>query len=308
MTRCPITYDKIDSGRYSSTGLHYLNPALNELHLFPLPRNEQLLISDGLISKISIPGSGPKINAQLSVTQQQFTVSDRHGSYLLKPDLNEQDERVQNEDLTMRLAKTCGIDVPLHCLIHAVDDSMLFVIRRFDRTGRSGKVHVEDFAQISGRTRQSKKNASLEEVGEIIDTYCTFPVVEKLKLFRRVLFSYLVGNGDMHLKNLSIIHRDDKIQLSPAYDLLNTTIGVHQAERETALSLSGRYSDFTRDDFVSTFAQSSLGLHEKAVSSVVETIRTSLPEWRRLIKISFLSNQKQQDYINVLDQRLQRLA
>ncbi|MEX0995285.1 MAG: HipA domain-containing protein [Balneolaceae bacterium] len=304
MKRCPITYNRISSGWYSKTGLHYLNPALEELKPLPLDHDKQLIVADGLMARLSLPGSSPKLNAQLSVTNRSFKITGGHASYILKPKRRFNGEMPQNEDVTMKMASACGIEVPLHGLIYAEDQTMLFMVRRFDRTGRSGKIHTEDLAQISGKTRQTKYDSSMEEVARILDRYCTFPLVEKMKLFRRTLFSYMTGNGDMHLKNLSIIHRKGKVELSPAYDLINTALSEQDKSHEMALSLTGKRSDFVREDFFETFARKILGLHEKAVDSLADKFRRSLPEWRRLLKISFLSEEKQEDYRRVLDRRL----
>lgn len=307
MTRCPITYKRLSTGTYSKTGLHYLNPALDDLDPFPLDLDKQLILADGLMTQLSIPGSGPKLNALLSVTNRSFKVTDQHGSYILKPKLRSNGEMPQNEDVTMKMAAACGIEVPIHGLIYAKDQTMLFMIRRFDRVGRSGKIHVEDFAQISGKTRQTKYDGTMEEVAQAIDQYCTFPVVEKLKLLRRTLFCYMIGNSNMHLKNISMIHREGKIELSPAYDLANTAISEQEGDHELALSLSGKHSGFSRADFFESFAQDTLGLNKKAVNQLSEEFRKALPEWRRLIKICFLSEKKQEAYRQVLDRRLKTL-
>lgn len=307
MKRCPITYNRISSGVYSKTGLHYLNPALNDLKPFALDHDGQLRMADGLMTQLSIPGSSSKLNARLSVTNREFRIANRHASYLLKLKRRYNGESPQNEDVTMKMAASCGIEVPLHGLIYAADQTMIFMVRRFDRTGRSGRIHVEDFAQILGKTRETKYESSMEEAAEVIDRYCTFPVVGKMKLFRRTLFSYMVGNGDMHLKNLSLIHRKDKIELSPAYDLINTALSMQEKRNEVALSMGGKRSGFTRQDFFETFAMESLGLHEKAVSTLAGEFRKSLPEWRRLLKISFLSEEKQEAYRQILDSRLKTL-
>lgn len=154
------------------------------------------------MSKMSIQGVQPKMSARLSIKESCFIPVSRGGIFLLKPEVLHYPEIPQNEDLTMKLAKSCRIDVPLHGLIYAKDRSMLYFIRRFDRKGKTGKVHTEDFAQISGKDRDTKYDYSMERTARLIDEFCTFPAVEKIKLFRRTLFSFLVGNEDMHLKKL----------------------------------------------------------------------------------------------------------
>ncbi len=307
MSRCPITYEEIVSGRYSKTGLNKLNPALVNLQPFPLDRREQIREAQKRMTKMSIAGVQPKLSAQLSVKDQSFKIVDKNGSYILKAQLTDYEEVPQNEDLTMRMAKVCGIEVPFHGLFYAKDDSMLYFIRRFDRTGRTGKIHVEDFAQVAGMSRETKYDYSMEKVVILIEDHCTFPVVEKMKLFRRTLFCWLTGNEDMHLKNFSLIHREGKIELSPAYDLLNTTIVLADPAEEMALPLQGKKTKFNHDIFFDYFGKERLGLNEKVLSNIGEELRQAFPEWKRLIEISFISTEKKVAYVQVLKQRKQVL-
>jgi len=308
MSRCPITYQEIASGRYSKTGLNKLNPALDNLKPLPLDRREQIREAQRRMTKMSIAGVQPKLTAQLSVKDQTFTIVDKHGSYILKPELSDYEEVPQNEDLTMRMAGVCGIDVPFHGLIYAKDDSMLYFIRRFDRTGRTGKIHVEDFAQVAGMTRETKYDYSMEKVVTLIEDYCTFPMVEKMKLFRRTLFCWLTGNEDMHLKNFSLIHIEDNIELSPAYDLLNTTIVLANPAEEMALPLQGKKSNFSYDMFFDYFGRERLVLNEKVLGNIEQELRQTFPEWERMVAISFLSDEKKEAYMKVLNQRKQILG
>ncbi|MEX2602003.1 MAG: HipA domain-containing protein [Balneolaceae bacterium] len=308
MNRCPVTYRRIGEGRYSNTGLHHLNPALDELKLLPYDQTTLLMMADGMASRIGLKGRRPKLNAILSIKNREFVITPKHGSYFLKPGFEPQGEQLpENEDLSMRLASSCGIETPLHALIYTADESRIYMVRRFDRTGRSGKIHVEDFAQITGRSRTDRYEAEMEELPVVIDRFCTFPVVEKLKLFRRTLFSYLTGHSDLHLKKFSLIHRDGKIELSPAYGLINVTVSGGEQEFDMALPLNGKRAGFTRRDFFDQFGRKTLQLDEKILESVTEQFQKSLPEWRRLIRISFLEPEQQQRYIEVLDRRLSSL-
>ncbi len=303
MKRCPITYKAISKGLYSAAGLRKLNPALNQLELLPYNREEQIREAQQRMTKMSIAGVQPKLSAQLSVKEKTFKVVDKHGSFILKPQLLNYAEVPENEDVTMRMAKLAGIEVPLHGLIYAKDHSLLYFIKRFDRAGQSDKIHVEDFAQVAGMSRDTKYNYSVEKLAKLIDQYCTFPMVEKMKLFKRTVFSWLVGNEDMHLKNFSLIHRDHKIELSPVYDLLNTTIILAQPEGEMALPLKGKKSKFTHSIFFNYFGQQRLGLNQKVLANIEEEFKSVYPEWGKLLDVSFLSEQKKEAYKEVLEER-----
>lgn len=308
MSRCPITYQPIDSGRYSKTGLNKLNPSLPNLRPFPYSRKEQIQEVQKRMTKMSIAGVQPKLSAQLSVKDEVFNIVDKHGSYILKPPLSDYEEVPQNEDVTMRMASSCGIDVPFHGLMYAVDGSMLYFIRRFDRVGRTGKIHVEDFAQVAGMSRDTKYDYSMERVASLIEDYCTFPMIEKMKLFRRTLFCWICGNEDMHLKNFSLIHDDGKIALSPAYDLLNSTIVLAKPAEEMALPLQGKKSNFNREIFFSYFGEERLGLNKKVLSNIEEEIVSAIPEWLNLIEISFLTDAKKEAYMNLIKSRKQEMG
>lgn len=308
MKRCPITYQKVTSGRYSKTGLNKLNPSLHNLQPFPYSRSEQIQEAQKRMTKMSIAGVQPKLSAQLSVKEELFKVVDKDGSYILKPPLSDYEEVPENEDLTMRMAAACGIEVPFHGLVYAKDGSMLYFIRRFDRLRRTDKIHVEDFAQVAGMSRDTKYDYSMEKVVTLIDEYCTFPMVEKMKLLRRLLFCWLCGNEDMHLKNFSLIHDDGKIMLSPAYDLLNTTLVLANATEELALPLQGKKSNFSHDIFFDYFGKERLNLNEKVLANIEGEIQGAFQEWERLIGISFLSKEKKQGYRDIIAQRRKEIG
>jgi serine/threonine-protein kinase HipA len=202
----------------------------------------------------------------------------------------------------MRLAGVAGLDVPFHGLIHSKDGALSYVIRRFDRTGRTGRVPLEDFAQLLGQDRDTKYGSSMEQVASVLDRFCTFPAIEKLKLFKLTLFNYLTGNEDAHLKNFSLIRRNDKVELSPAYDLLNSTIVVDSGE-ELALPLNGKKNKLRREDFLDYYAKERLGLTEKSISRTIRDLESAYPLWLELLGRSFLSDKRKALYRSLLDRR-----
>ncbi|MBU2549947.1 MAG: HipA domain-containing protein [Proteobacteria bacterium] len=147
----------------------------------------------------------------------------------------------------------------------------------------------------------------MEQVVQVIDRCCTFPLIERAGLFKRVLFNYLVGNEDSHLKNFSLIRRDPKIGLSPAYDLLNATI-VLRAPEEIALPLNGKRRNLTRHDLVDYFGHERLGLTEKTIRQTLADLSNAQPEWERLIGVSFLSEALKEGYRELVSSRGRRLG
>jgi len=143
----------------------------------------------------------------------------------------------------------------------------------------------------------------MEKVASIIENHCTFPAIERIKLFRTTLVNFLVGNEDMHLKNFSLITRGDKIELSPAYDMLNTTIALARPQEEIALPVMGKKRKLNRTVLVEYFGRQRLALHKNLVSKVLGEIVTAVPKWKKFIELSFLSDELKRNYMNLLDTR-----
>ena len=302
MKVCPITYQLIEEGRYSSAGLKKLSPRLRDLLVLPYSAEAQLNEARARATKMSIQGVQPKLSAILSVAKQSFVLVDRGGRYVLKPPNPFWPEIPENEDLTMRMAGICGIEVPLHGLVYSVDESRTYFVKRFDRVGRAKRA-VEDFAQLAEKTRDTKYSFSMEKVARVIEEVCTFPQIEKLKLFRLVLFNFLTGNEDGHLKNFSVIRREGKIELSPAYDLVNTTIALSNPAEELALPLNGKKRQLKRQDFFDYFGRERLQLADKALENVVNGFGASFAAWELLIDHSFLSAEMKSRYLDLLTRR-----
>lgn len=308
MNRCPITYIPCGEQHYSEKGLKLLSPTLKSLDLLDFTAEQLRAEAMQRASKMSIQGVQPKLSAILNIKEGLFEIVDKNGRYILKPQHHIFQELPQNEDLTMRLAASIGIEVPLHGLIYSKDGSLTYFIRRFDRKGQKDKIAVEDFAQLAGMSRDTKYNFSMEKLIKLIDDYCTFPAIENTKLFKLVLFNFLVGNEDMHLKNYSIIIRNGKVELSPAYDLLNSSIVLKGDIEEIALSLKGKKSNLNRDILFNYFGKERCNLTDKIIKRILETIQTELPSWFNLIDISFLSDEMKEKYWDLLQKRINILG
>jgi len=147
----------------------------------------------------------------------------------------------------------------------------------------------------------------MEKVAGVIEKFCTFPAIERVKLFERTLFSFLIGNEDMHLKNFSLITRNQKSELAPAYDFLNTTIALKNAKEECALPLKGKKSSVTRNDLLDYFARERLQLNEGVLKEILSRFGKAIPTWRDLLDRSFLSDPMKEKYSAVLTERLHRM-
>ncbi len=308
MNICPITYHPCGDGRYSIKGLHSLSKNLMQLHDLPYTQEEQLREAAMRADKMSIQGVQPKLSAKLDVRGEVFAVVDRGGEFILKPQNVMFPELPENESLTMKLAGLAGIEVPLNGMIYSSDGRFTYFIKRFDRYGKNKKVAVEDFAQLAGMSRETKYDYSMEKLVIIIDRFCTFPAIEKVKLFRRTLFNFLTGNEDMHLKNFSVIVRDDKVALSPAYDLLNTTIALSDPKEEIALPVGGKKNNLTKELLIDYFGRDRLQLNDTIISQQLAAMSDSRKGWEKMIAASFLSEGMKRKYLKVINERSGRVG
>lgn len=310
MTRCPITYEPLPAGHqgaYSRAGLRRLSPRLTDLAPLPFDAAEQLAEAAARAGKMSVQGVQPKLSATLDVRAGAFEVVDRGGRFILKPPPPGYPHLPENEDLTMRLAASAGIETPLHGLVAGRDGTWTYFVRRFDRLARGRRLAVEDFAQLSGCHRDTKYDSSLERVAAVIERHTTFPVVECRDFLRRVLFCFLTGGEDMHLKNWSLITRPPRVQLAPAYDLLNSTIALRDPQEESALPLNGKKRKLTRRDLLEYLAAERLRLPPAVIAAEEERMRDLSHHWRDLIEGSFLPPALIDAYLAVVAERSGRL-
>ena len=308
MPFCPITLEPIAEGEtFSKAGLRSLHPRLTQLAQLDLTHDEQLRQARLRAGKMSIQGVQPKLSAVLRLKEGRFEIVDTGGRFILKPNPVPYHDVPANESLPMTMAAAAGIDVPPHGLIPTADGGWIYAIRRFDREGRNKRISVEDFAQLSGATRETKYDSSLERIAKVVDQFCTFPALEKPRLARLLLFCFLTGNEDMHLKNFSVVVRDNVVSLSPAYDLLNTTLVLEKAEEESALPLDGRKKNLTRKLWLGYFCTERLGLPDRQVDAILNDFQMTLPKWRDLIDRSHLPEGKKEAYHELLNERSERL-
>jgi len=303
MNRCPITYSPCGEDRYSEKGLRLLAPGISNLKILDYSSEELRIEAFRRASKMSIQGVQPKLSAILNQKDEKFEITDKGGKYILKPQHQYYYQMPENEDLTMRLAEIIDLEIPFHGLIWAKDNSLTYFIKRFDRRGQNGKIPVEDFAQLGGLTRDTKYDYSMEKMVNLINKYCTFPAIENAKLFKMTLFNFLVGNEDMHVKNFSIINRDNRIELSPCYDLLNSTIEFTKQEEEIALPVRGKKRNLTEGILIDYFGKEKCELTTKVIDNILESISSAIPDWLNLINISFLNADMKTRYIELLNMR-----
>ncbi|WP_353168607.1 HipA domain-containing protein [Flavobacterium sp.] len=305
MNRCPITYELCGNDKYSEKGLRMIAPKLTQLNDLPYTAAELRQEAANRAKKLSIQGVQPKLSASISVVEQEFKIVDQFGTYIIKPQNDLFPELPQNEDVTMRMAKAFGLDVPLHGMLYAKDGSLSYFIKRFDRYGKGKKIATEDFAQLTGNTRDTKYRFTMEKLVPVIDEFCSFPAIEKADFFKRILFCYVTGNEDMHLKNFSLITKNGKTTLTPIYDFLNSSIAIKNPEEEIALTLNGKKNNLKASDFMDYYAKERLQLNEKIIATILEQMHNAIPKWKELLEISFLSDDMKEKYLGLLEVKTQ---
>lgn len=304
MNRCPITYELCGTNTYSEKGIRMIAPKLTHLNDLPYTAVELRQECANRAKKLSIQGIQPKLSASVSIVHQELKIVDQFGTYIIKPQNDLFPQLPENEDVTMRMAKAFGLEVPFHGMLYGKDGSLSYFIKRFDRYGKGKKWATEDFAQLTGNTRDTKYRFTMEKLISVLDQYCSFPAVEKADFFKRILFCYLTGNEDMHLKNFSLITKNGKTTLSPIYDFLNSTIAIKNPDEEIALTLKGKKSNLKATDFIDYYAKERLQLNEKTITIILEQIKKAITVWKELLHISFLSSEMKIKYLELLETRI----
>ena len=254
------------------------------------------LAEETINKRIAITGVQPKLSLTLEKVGQtgsRLTIVGLWGTFILKPQHDKIPFMPETEDLTMHLASLFGIEVCAHTLLRATDGNLVYIAKRFDRE-KGKKIHMEDFCQLSEFLTENKYKGSYEKAGKLILKYCTNTGIDALKYFELLLFSYLTGNNDMHLKNFSVLHLDKMITLSPAYDLINVNLINPRDKEELALMLSGKKTNIRLMDFEALGKL--LAIPEKVRKSCYEKYSTANKPVHDLIMSSFLANGNRQKY------------
>ncbi len=254
---------------------------------------------------IALTGVQPKLSVNLeriNTRTNRLTVVGLWGNFILKPPTDEYESLPENEDLTMKLANLCGIKTAEHTLIRMKSGQLAYLTKRFDRVD-STKIHVEDFCQLTESLTEHKYRGSVEKLGKIIEKFTTNRGLETLALFELVIFCFLIGNADMHLKNFSLVrYNNGNVALSPAYDLLCTKLALPQDTEESALTINGKKNKLKRTDFDELSIK--LGINSKTTERTYQKFTKKADDMKTLIANSFLSDNFKKQYIMLLDSRL----
>jgi serine/threonine-protein kinase HipA len=258
-----------------------------------------------MVGHTSLSGVQRKISLLLEAEARTLRVAAEGGQFILKPQAQTFPLLPENEHVTMRLAARVGIEVPPCALVRLPDDSVAYIVRRFDRTGPGSKLLQEDFCQLAVKSPKDKYTGSAELCAKLVLRYASAPVLEAERLFRLIAFSWWTGNGDMHLKNFSLLrHPDGHYRLSPAYDLLSTRLVI--PDDQLALPVGGKRERITRRQWLEFAKQ--CWVPERTAERVLRDIASAAEDCAELIHSSALSDEMKQTYQALLRERSEGLA
>lgn len=232
----------------------------------------------------------------------RFTIVGLWGRFILKPQTDTYRSLPELEDLTMHMAEAAKIAVVPHGLIRFDDGELCYITRRIDRQPDGSKTAMEDMCQLSERLTEYKYKGSYEQIAKLIKKYSAVPQLDLVNFWEVVVFSWITGNSDMHLKNFSLYKTPLGFCLTPAYDLLSTLIVMPQDTEELALTLNGKKRKIKRSDFEKAMTAS--GLNEKVIQNMANKFGKAISKWIDLIDNSFLPNDMKREYKRLIIKRV----
>ena len=259
-------------------------------------------------SQVTITGVQPKLSVDLEKGkggEKRFTIVGLWGEYILKPQTEQYPSLPENEDLTMHLASLARIKTVPHSLIRFQDGSLAYITKRIDRDKKGVKIPMEDMCQLTEKLTEQKYKGSHEQIAKKIVEFSAYPVLDLINYFEVLLFCYLTGNADMHLKNFSLYKKVGECVLAPAYDLLSTKLVIPQDTEELALTLNGKKSKLKKVDFDSLLK--TMKVDDKAIENVYDKFRKVIPEWLLFIDSSFLPDEMKEQYKTLIQEKCKNI-
>ena len=258
----------------------------------------------------AVTGVQAKLSLHITNNNQEgegkrFTIVGLWGGYILKPPTPLYQQLPEVEDVTMHLASIAKIKTAPHSLIRLTSGNLAYVTKRSDRV-KKGKLAMEDMCQLTERLTEDKYHGSYEQIAKTIQKYSVTSGLDVVNFFELVLFSFLTGNADMHLKNFSLLEQPGLgIVLSPAYDLVNTVLVNPADDEEMALNLNGKKKKLKKQDFVA--AMNTLKLDVKQQENIFIKMEKVKSKWMEQIEISFMTDDFKNQYKQIVTERFERI-
>ena len=255
----------------------------------------------GVQAKLSLD-----INKGTAGTTDRFTIVGLWGRYILKPQTDRFASLPEVEDLTMHLAELAKIRVVPHSLIRFADGELCYITRRIDRTEKGEKLPMEDMCQLTERLTEHKYKGSYEQIAKAIQRFSSVPKLDLVNYWEQVVFSWITGNADMHLKNFSLYSTvKGNYTLTPAYDMLSTALVMPEDTEELALALNGKKRKLKKPDFITAMQAS--GLEEKVTENIFRKFLKVKDKWFAFIELSFLPDDMKERYKGIIDEKLKMI-
>ena len=257
---------------------------------------------------VTVPGVQKKLSLHLlsDAASPRLTLVDYPTGYILKPQVADFEALPQAEHLVMSMADATGIATVPHALI-CQNGEIAYLTKRIDR--RFGKNSVEllameDFCQLDRRLTEDKYRGSYERCAKVIRQYSSRKQLDLSELFLRLVFSYVVGNSDMHLKNFSLIEPEvgsGRYVLSAAYDLLPVNVVMPEDTEEFALAMNGKKQNLRKKDFM-VFADA-CGIQKNAAEKMIAKVVSMKERYLLLCEESLLPDHLKQRFAAMMEKR-----
>lgn len=315
MNRCLYCYEMLTNEEYTSQEFHQkCSKKFFENKVPPkieYTQDDMLELAVKIIkSQQAVTGVQPKLSLtskKLSDDSnlEKLTIVGLWGQYILKPQTEFYSALPEIEDVTMHLAESSKITTVPHSLIRLKSGELAYITKRVDRL-KDIKLHMEDMCQLTERQTEHKYKGSHEQIAKAINTYSSNPGFDKVNFYETVLFCYLTGNNDMHLKNFSLLKNNKKeYNLSPAYDLVAAALVIEGDDEELALTLNRKKKKLKRKDF--EIAMTTSKINPKAAENIIAKFEFASAKWFEIIEKSFLSNEMKQSYIDLIERNLKNI-
>lgn len=260
-------------------------------------------------SQTTLTGVQAKLSLDISSSRNEpkrFTIVGLWGRYILKPQTELFKHLPEVEDLTMHLAELAKIKVVPHSLVRFADEELSYITKRIDRGSKGEKLPMEDMCQLSERLTEYKYKGSYEQVAKLIMQYSSAPKLDVVNFWEQVVFSWITGNADMHLKNFSLYSlRKGYYSLTPAYDMVSTKLVMPEDTEELALTLNGKKRKIKRSDFQTSMTSSCL--EEKIIENLFAKFTKVSDKWFGFIETSFLPDEMKEQYKQIVQNKLEVL-
>lgn len=257
---------------------------------------------------ITVPGVQKKLSLHLHSENNspRLTLVNYPTGYILKPQVEEFECLPEAEQLVMSMADISGISTVPHALVKNKND-FAYITKRVDRVFNKNAFHMlamEDFCQLDLRLTEDKYRGSYERCAKVIEKYSSQPKLDMTELFMRLVFSFVSGNSDMHLKNFSLIETSEAsgiYVLSPAYDLLPVNVIMPEDKEETALALNGKKRNIRKNDFL-IFADE-CSISRKSAEKMIAKIVSLKSDYQKMSENSYLPQHMKESFSELIETR-----